>query len=177
MEWRNSLCDIGGVSVDMAITETSPPAAFLQDRRGAPSPKPRLIRADQPRVAAESVRPLISAIAFPPEPAWRAVHDIAYADADANGLYDRADAQLDARDAGARDVMAAIAQATQAVVLAAASETQDDDAPAHDALERARQIAKAHPQGAELARTARQWMVDTPARLIAYTTFTERGGE
>ena len=42
----------------MAITETSPPAAFLQDRRGAPSPKPRLIRADQPRVAAESVRPL-----------------------------------------------------------------------------------------------------------------------
>ena len=119
----------------------------------------------------------LSAIAFPPEPAWRAVHDIAYADADANGLYDRADAQLDARDAGARDVMAAIAQATQAVVLAAASETQDDDAPAHDALEKARQIAKTHPQGAELARTARQWMVDTPARLIAYTTFTERGGE
>ena len=40
----------------MAITETSPPATFLQDRRGAPSPKPRLIRANQPRIAAESVR-------------------------------------------------------------------------------------------------------------------------
>ena len=48
----------------MAITETSPPAAFLQDRRGAPSPKPRLIRADQPRIAAESVR-LLTAASIP----------------------------------------------------------------------------------------------------------------
>ena len=45
----------------MAITETSPPAPLLQDRRGALSPKPRLIRADQPQIAAESVRLLTNA--------------------------------------------------------------------------------------------------------------------
>ena len=33
----------------------------MQDRRGAPSPKPRLIRADQPKIAAESLRPLNTA--------------------------------------------------------------------------------------------------------------------
>ena len=119
----------------------------------------------------------LSALAFPPEAAWRAVHEVRYADADGNGLYDRADAGLRASAPDAREVMDDVARATQAVVLAAASETQDDDGPAHDALEKARQIAKAHPRGAELARIARQWMVDTPARLIAYTTFTERGGE
>ncbi len=34
----------------------------MQDRRGAPNPKPRLIRADQPLIAAESLRPLISIV-------------------------------------------------------------------------------------------------------------------
>ena len=32
-----------------------PPGAFLQDRRGATSPKPRLIRADQPDITAGSL--------------------------------------------------------------------------------------------------------------------------
>ncbi len=33
----------------------------MQDRRGAPNPKPQLIRADQPLIAAESLRALIGA--------------------------------------------------------------------------------------------------------------------
>ena len=37
----------------------SPPANFLQDRRGAPTPKPRLIRADQTPIPAESLCTLI----------------------------------------------------------------------------------------------------------------------
>lgn len=36
----------------------SPPANFLQDRRGAPNTKPQLIRADQAPIPAESVRAL-----------------------------------------------------------------------------------------------------------------------
>ncbi len=36
----------------------------MQDRRGAPNPKPRLIRADQPLIAAESLRPLNADLLF-----------------------------------------------------------------------------------------------------------------
>ena len=47
-----------GVSGDFTVTETSPPERFLQALRGAPTPKPRLFRADHPPVPAKSLRPL-----------------------------------------------------------------------------------------------------------------------
>ena len=47
-----------GVLVDVAINETSPPAAFLHYRRGAPQSKPRLIRAAQPLILAENAHTL-----------------------------------------------------------------------------------------------------------------------
>ena len=52
------MCDIGAVSGDFTVTETSPPARLLQAGLGAPTPIHRLIRADQTPMPAEGVRAL-----------------------------------------------------------------------------------------------------------------------
>ena len=57
MECRNSLCDIGASLVDLAVTEASPRRFYiLRARRGVPTPRPRLIRADHIQITAKNLR-------------------------------------------------------------------------------------------------------------------------